>query len=84
MAAGANVNLSMDIHANFHEKVVEMEKKYPQIAKIVMLFQLNMMQIIFGYIIFCSKVSPKRDIRKKYWFWPMQLGLKTPYFGKAT
>ena len=66
MAAGANVNLSMDIHANFHEKVVEMEKKYPQIAKIVMLFQLNMMQIIFGYIIFCSKVSPKRDICKKY------------------
>ena len=39
-----NVNLStaMDIHANFHENIFEMEKKYHQIAKISMLFQLNM------------------------------------------
>ena len=44
MAASAKVNLStaMDIHANFHEKVVEMEKKYHQIAQInQMLFRLN-------------------------------------------
>ena len=44
MAARANVNLStaMDIHANFHEKVVTMEKKYHQIAQInQMLFRLN-------------------------------------------